>query len=74
MSVTRSISVYVLRNVKLNRDAHGLSSESDIIHLSALGNSIVVLNSAKMVSDLLDNRGSIYSSRPPAIMLGELMG
>ncbi|KAJ4496923.1 cytochrome P450 [Lentinula lateritia] len=43
-------------------------------HLSALGNSIVVLNSAKMVSDLLDNRGSIYSSRPPAIMLGELMG
>ncbi|GAW09277.1 cytochrome P450 [Lentinula edodes] len=48
--------------------------KSDIIHLSALGNSIVVLNSAKMVSDLLDNRGSIYSSRPPAIMLGELMG
>ncbi|KAJ3814477.1 cytochrome P450 [Lentinula aff. lateritia] len=48
--------------------------KSDIIHLSALGNSIVALNSAKMVSDLLDNRGSIYSSRPPAIMLGELMG
>ncbi|KAJ4485324.1 cytochrome P450 [Lentinula aciculospora] len=48
--------------------------DSDIIHLSALGNSIIVLNSAKTVSDLLENRSSIYSSRPPAVMLGELMG
>ncbi|KAJ4482566.1 cytochrome P450 [Lentinula aciculospora] len=48
--------------------------KSDIIHLSALGTSIVVLNSAKIVSDLLENRSAIYSSRPPAVMLGELMG
>ncbi|KAJ3735303.1 cytochrome P450 [Lentinula guzmanii] len=48
--------------------------ESDIIHLSALGNSIIVLNSAKTVSDLLEKRSSIYSSRPPTVMLGELMG
>ncbi|KAF5381245.1 hypothetical protein D9757_007868 [Collybiopsis confluens] len=47
---------------------------SDIIHLSALGNSIVVLNSAKLVSDLLEKRSSIYSSRPHAVMLRELMG
>ncbi|KAJ4485333.1 cytochrome P450 [Lentinula aciculospora] len=48
--------------------------ESDIIHLSALGNSIIVLNSAKTASDLLEKRSSIYSSRPPTVMLGELMG
>ncbi|KAF9074000.1 cytochrome P450 [Rhodocollybia butyracea] len=48
--------------------------ESNIIHLSALGNSIIILNSAKAVSDLLDKRSSIYSSRPATVMLGELMG
>ncbi|KAF9063055.1 cytochrome P450 [Rhodocollybia butyracea] len=47
---------------------------SDIIHLSALGNSVVVLNSAQIVSDLLEKRSSLYSSRPPTVMLGELMG
>ncbi|KAJ4475102.1 cytochrome P450 [Lentinula lateritia] len=48
--------------------------ESDIIHLGALGNSIVVLNSIKAVNDLLDIKSSIYSSRPRTVMLGELMG
>ncbi|KAF5350190.1 hypothetical protein D9757_013079 [Collybiopsis confluens] len=47
---------------------------SDIIHLSALGNSIVVLNTAKAVSDLLEKRSLIYSSRPYSTMIGELMG
>ncbi|KIK59247.1 hypothetical protein GYMLUDRAFT_101982, partial [Collybiopsis luxurians FD-317 M1] len=46
---------------------------SDIIHISALGNSIVTLNSAKLVNDLLDKRSSIYSSRPHSVV-GELMG
>ncbi|KIK59245.1 hypothetical protein GYMLUDRAFT_44616 [Collybiopsis luxurians FD-317 M1] len=47
---------------------------SDIVHLSALGNSIIVLNSARVVSDLVEKRSSIYSSRPHSVMLGELMG
>ncbi|KIK59244.1 hypothetical protein GYMLUDRAFT_1004604 [Collybiopsis luxurians FD-317 M1] len=50
------------------------SQHSDIIHLSALGNSIIVLNSAVVVSDLMEKRSSIYSSRPQSVMLGELMG
>ncbi|KAF9058522.1 hypothetical protein BDP27DRAFT_1240791, partial [Rhodocollybia butyracea] len=37
---------------------------SEIIHLSALGNSIIVLDSAQAVSDLLEKRSSLYSSRP----------
>ncbi|THU80027.1 cytochrome P450 [Dendrothele bispora CBS 962.96] len=47
---------------------------SDIIHLSALGNSVIVLNSAKSVSDLLEKRSSIYSSRPQLTMLHDMIG
>lgn len=50
------------------------SLESDIIHLGALGNSIIILNSFKAVNDLLEKRSAIYSSRPSTVMLGELMG
>ncbi|KAJ3757779.1 cytochrome P450 [Lentinula raphanica] len=48
--------------------------KSDIIHLSALGNSIVIVNTAKIANDLLDKRSSIYSSRPSSMMLGKLVG
>ena len=37
--------------------------DSDIIHVNALGTSIVILNSHKIATDLLDGRSSIYSSR-----------
>ncbi|KIK59232.1 hypothetical protein GYMLUDRAFT_227258 [Collybiopsis luxurians FD-317 M1] len=47
---------------------------SDIVHLSALGNSIIVLNSSKVINDLVEKRSSIYSSRPHSVMLGDLMG
>ena len=38
-------------------------TDSDIIHVSGLGTSIVILNSYKVATDLLDKRSSIYSSR-----------
>ncbi|KAF8527426.1 cytochrome P450 [Hysterangium stoloniferum] len=47
---------------------------SDIIHLSAAGNSIVVLNSIEAASDLMEKKSSIYSSRPVLPMLHDLMG
>jgi hypothetical protein len=37
----------------------------DIVALSVLGNRIVVLNSRKVINDLLVERGAIYSDRPP---------
>ena len=40
-----------------------LCSDSDIIHVNALGMSIVILNSYKVATDLLDRRSSTYSSR-----------
>ncbi|KZT00361.1 cytochrome P450 [Laetiporus sulphureus 93-53] len=36
----------------------------DIVHLEALGEHLVVLNSARVAKDLLDKRSSIYSDRP----------
>jgi hypothetical protein len=38
-------------------------ADSDIIHVNALGKSIIILNSYKVATDLLDARSSIYSSR-----------
>ena len=38
-------------------------TDSDIIHVSGLGTSIIILNSYKVATDLLDKRSSTYSSR-----------
>ncbi|KAK1227700.1 hypothetical protein PQX77_009288 [Marasmius sp. AFHP31] len=48
--------------------------DTDIIHLNAVGVSIVVLNSMKAAEDLVEKRSTIYSSRPHSIVLNELMG
>ena len=37
--------------------------DSDIIHVNSLGTSMVILNSYKVTTDLLDQRSSTYSSR-----------
>ncbi|KAJ8483391.1 hypothetical protein ONZ45_g14616 [Pleurotus djamor] len=44
-----------------------------IVSLSVLGKPIIVLNSHKAASDLLDRRSSIYSNRPKNIVVGELL-
>ncbi|KAJ8503077.1 hypothetical protein ONZ45_g11173 [Pleurotus djamor] len=44
-----------------------------IVSLSVLGKPIIVLNSHKAASDLLDRRYSIYSNRPKNIVVGELL-
>ena len=38
-------------------------TDSDIIHVDALGTSIIILNSYEVAVNLLDKRSSIYSSR-----------
>ncbi|KDQ13185.1 hypothetical protein BOTBODRAFT_175790 [Botryobasidium botryosum FD-172 SS1] len=45
----------------------------DIIHLSALGDHIVVVNSYQTAHELMGQR-SIYSDRPTLTMVGELIG
>lgn len=46
----------------------------DLVGLNVLGTKILVLNSHKAVTDLLEKRGNVYSDRPVFIAVGELMG
>ncbi|KAJ8079586.1 hypothetical protein PM082_011173 [Marasmius tenuissimus] len=47
---------------------------TDIIHLDALGVSIIVLDSVKAAEELVEKRSAIYSSRPQSIMMNEFLG
>ncbi|KAF5338850.1 hypothetical protein D9758_015574 [Tetrapyrgos nigripes] len=47
---------------------------TDILHLNVAGTSIVVMNSAEAVEDLLDKHSVIHSNRPRLVMVNELMG
>ncbi|KAF8885510.1 cytochrome P450 [Infundibulicybe gibba] len=46
----------------------------DAIYVSALGNSIVVLNSYEACVDLLEKRSNLYSDRPVSVVASQLMG
>jgi hypothetical protein len=46
----------------------------DVVSLSILGRSVIILNSAQAALDLLDKRSSIYSDRPHMVMAGDLVG
>ncbi|OCH96215.1 cytochrome P450 [Obba rivulosa] len=45
-----------------------------MVSLSVLGNTIIVVNSMRIVMDLLERRSSTYSDRPRMVMLNELVG
>ncbi|KAI0001214.1 cytochrome P450 [Russula vinacea] len=46
----------------------------DTISLDVMGSTMVILNSAKAVSEIFDKRGSNYSDRPDMPMIVDLMG
>ncbi|KAJ3721015.1 cytochrome P450 [Lentinula raphanica] len=45
---------------------------SDILHLRVAGGDYIILNSYEAITDLLDKRSGIYSSRPHVTMLQDL--
>lgn len=47
---------------------------SDVIYLNMAGTHIVVLNSRRAASELLEKRGTIYSSRAHSTMVHDLIG
>ncbi|KAN0135349.1 Cytochrome P450 [Lactarius tabidus] len=51
----------------------GKQYDSDIVHATALGTHIIVLNSAKAVHELFEKRSAIYSDRPPLPSLTHLI-
>ncbi|KAJ7909964.1 cytochrome P450 [Mycena leptocephala] len=46
----------------------------EIVHVSAFGQSVIILNSPAAVSDLLERRSAIYSDRPYLTFVGDLVG
>ena len=44
----------------------------DVIHLSALGDHVVYVNSFAAATELLEKRSSIYSARPRLVMVTEM--
>jgi hypothetical protein len=40
-----------------------LCADSDVIHVNALGSSMIILNSYEVATDLLGQRSGVYSSR-----------
>ncbi|KAI0086253.1 cytochrome P450 [Irpex rosettiformis] len=46
----------------------------DMVYISILGKPIIILNSARQATAMLDKRSSIYSDRPVSPMGGELVG
>ncbi|KXN86820.1 O-methylsterigmatocystin oxidoreductase [Leucoagaricus sp. SymC.cos] len=52
----------------------GRQYNSEIIYLNMAGTSLVVLNTRRAASDLLEKRGAIYSSRAHSPMVHDLMG
>ena len=48
------------------------SHPGDVIYTSLFGRPVIVLNSIEAARDLLDNKGSIYSDRPLAVVFNEM--
>jgi hypothetical protein len=44
------------------------------VHVSALGQSIIVLNEVKHAVKMLDKKSNLYSDRPTLMMAGRLVG
>lgn len=44
------------------------------MHISALGQNIVILNEPQYAIDMLDRKGVLYSDRPTLVMGGQLVG
>lgn len=49
-------------------------SDTDIIHLDAMGTDIIVLDSYQACVDIFEKRSSLYSGRPRMPMINEVMG
>ncbi|KAL1725011.1 cytochrome P450 [Schizophyllum commune] len=47
---------------------------SDICSVSVLGQTMIIINSARIATDLLDRRSAIYSDRPPIAFGGDFVG
>lgn len=69
-NMVRTSSVYLYFSI-LTRRCDTDIPPGDIVHLSVLGQDIVILNSFKATRELLQQRSTIYNDRPRTVLLGE---
>lgn len=51
-----------------------LTSVGPIVHLSAVNESVIILNDPSYAVDILDKKSRIYSDRPTLMLSGRLIG
>lgn len=64
----------VPRTAPLSPPCHADPHAGGIVRVSALGNSIIVLNRAQDALNMLDKKSRLYSDRPTLMMAGRLVG
>jgi hypothetical protein len=62
-------SMVGLTNIKAAVTAHSVNFLGDVIYYNTPGTPVLLLNSRQAMSDLLDKRADIYSSRPYRTMV-----
>jgi hypothetical protein len=67
------VRLALVRHPPLELLIFGSQSTGDVVYLSALGRSIIVLNSQKAAADLLGRRARNYSDRPRFIVAAEIL-
>ncbi len=70
LEVEEDIRYLILESLRLSNAE--VLCEGDIVYMGVFGNPIVVLNTKQAAYDLLDRKGSMYSSRPQRPMVTEL--
>ena len=70
----RVVSAIRFEPVLLELGAIGTDTQhpGDIVHVKAFGKRFIIINSLEVISDLLEERSSKYSSRPRLPMVNEL--
>ncbi len=61
--------VRVFQSISGHTLTHLCPKDSDIIHLNVFGASIIILNSVRAISDLMEKRSLIYSGRSVTIII-----
>lgn len=74
IELTAYKKVYGNTVVKLRKRVYSFECLGDLIFFHGLGNHVLVLNSRKAISDLLEKRPLVYSNRPYFTVACELMG
>lgn len=70
--LSKTYGACFVRNFRILDESEHVVAPGDIVHISAMGTPIIILNTWDVVNDLLVKRGAIYSDRPPMPMTTDM--